>query len=79
MTISRVKEGNAHELVEAADAKGSQTLGHHESERGVLDSIAVGHIHTARESRLREHLLGGPKINNFDVWRDGDTGREITF
>jgi len=31
------------------------------------------------EQSLKEHLLGGPKVDEFEIEPDSDTGREITL
>ena len=33
----------------------------------------------AHKPGLRAYLLGGPKIDSFDVTRDRDTGREVNL
>jgi len=45
----------------------------------VILSIADYRALTAHKPNLREYLLGGPKVDSFEVERDRDTGREINL
>jgi len=67
------------ELIEEANAKGPQIITRHGSERAVILSIADYRALTAHKPNLREYLLGGPKVDSFEVERDRDTGREINL
>jgi hypothetical protein len=47
------------------------------TERAVVLSIADYRALTAHKPDLKEYLLGGPKVDSFEIERDRDTGREI--
>ncbi len=78
MSIWQVQEAKTRfsELIEEASRKGPQIITRHGAERAVLLSIKDYRALTAHKPNLREYLLGGPKVDAFDVERDTDTGRE---
>jgi hypothetical protein len=49
----------------------------HGAERAVLLSIGDYRALTAHKPDLKEYLLGGPKVDSFEIERDRDVGREI--
>lgn len=65
------------ELIEDAATKGPQIITRHGSERAVIVSIADYRALTAHKPDLRAYLLGGPKVDDFQVPRDYDTGRDV--
>jgi antitoxin Phd len=65
------------ELIEDADRKGPQIITRHGAERAVVLSIAEYRSLTAHKPNFRAYLLGGPKVDSFEIERDQDTGREI--
>lgn len=65
------------ELIEEADKKGPQIITRHGSEHAVVLSIADYHALTDRRENLRDYLLGGPKMDGFEVKRSRDKGRKI--
>jgi antitoxin Phd len=79
MSVWQVQEAKTHlsEVIEEANLKGPQIITRHGSERAVILSIADYRALTAHKPNLREYLLGGPKVDSFEVERDLDTGREI--
>jgi len=81
MAIWQLQEAKTRlsELIEEANAKGPQIITRHGSERAVILSIADYRALTAHKPNLREYLLGGPKVDSFEVERDRDTGREINL
>jgi len=81
MAIWQVQEAKTRlsELIEEAYAKGPQIITRHGSERAVILSIADYRALTAHKPNLREYLLGGPKVDSFEVERDPDFGREISL
>lgn len=81
MAIWQMQEAKTRlsELIEEANAKGPQIITRHGSERAVILSIADYRALTAHKPNLREYLLGGPKVDSFEVERDRDTGREINL
>jgi antitoxin Phd len=67
------------EVIEEAHSKGPQIITRHGTERAVVLSIADYRALTAHKPDLREYLLGGPKVDSFEIERDRDTGREISL
>lgn len=67
------------EVIEDAQSKGPQVITRHGSERAVVLSIEDFRALTAHKPGLREYLLGGPKVDNFEVEPGNDTGREIAL
>jgi prevent-host-death family protein len=77
----QVQEAKARfsEVVEKARTEGPQTITRHGRERAVLLSIEDYRALLSRQTDVRELLLGGPKVDDFTIERDGDRGREITL
>ena len=67
------------EVIEEANTKGPQIITRHGSERAVVLSIAEYRALSAHKPDLRSYLLGGPKVDSFEITRDGDTGREVSL
>jgi antitoxin Phd len=67
------------ELIEEAHSKGPQIITRHGKERAVILSIAEYRSLTAHQPNLKEYLLGGPKVDDFEIRRSRDTGRKITL
>ena len=67
------------EVIEEAQNKGPQIITRHGAERAVVLSIADFRALTAHKPGLKEYLLGGPKVDEFEIEPDGDTGREIAL
>lgn len=67
------------EVIEEAQKKGPQVITKHGAERAVLLSIADFRTLTAHKPGLKEYLLGGPKVDEFEIEPDVDTGREIAL
>jgi antitoxin Phd len=79
MAIWQVQEAKTRlsEVIEDANSKGPQFITRHGAERAVILSIMDYRALTAHKPDLREYLLGGPKVDEFDVPRDRDTGRKV--
>lgn len=79
MSIWQIQEAKTHfsEVIEEANSKGPQVITRHGSERAVILSVADYRALTAHKPDLREYLLGGPKVDSFEVKRDRDTGRKV--
>jgi prevent-host-death family protein len=67
------------EVIEEAQDKGPQIITRHGRERAVVLSIADFRALTAHKPGLREYLLGGPKLDSFEIEPGRDTGREIAL
>jgi prevent-host-death family protein len=67
------------EVIEDAHSQGPQIITRHGQDRAVVLSIADYRALIAHKPDLKEYLLGGPKVDNFEVERDSDTGREVVL
>lgn len=65
------------ELIEEAQKKGPQIITRHGDERAVVLSMRDYRNLTAKKRSFKEFLLGGPKVDAFEIVRDRDTGREM--
>ena len=65
------------EVIERARTEGPQTITRHGVECAVVLSIEDYLALAAYKSDFKAWLLGGPKVDEFSVERDGDTGRPI--
>ena len=65
------------ELIEDAHSQGPQMITRHGAERAVVLSIQDFQALTAKEPDFLEYLLGGPKVDDFAIERESDTGREV--
>jgi prevent-host-death family protein len=81
MAVWQVQEAKTKlsEVIEEANSKGPQIITRHGSERAVILSITEYRALTAHKPDLRAYLLGGPKVDSFDVPRDRDTGRDVSL
>jgi antitoxin Phd len=81
MAIWQVQEAKTKlsEVIEEATRKGPQIITRHGSERAVVISIDEYRALTAYKPDLRAYLLGGPKVDSFEVPRDRDNGREVNL
>ncbi len=79
MSVWQIQEAKTHhsEVIEEANSNGPQIITRHGSERAVILSVAEYRALTAHKPDLREYLLGGPKVDSFEVKRDRDTGRKV--
>jgi antitoxin Phd len=67
------------ELIERARTKGPQTITRHGAERAVVLSIEDYRVLASYKPDFRAHLLGGPKVDDFPIERDSDTGRPVVL
>jgi len=65
------------ELLERAEREGPQIIARRGTERAVVLSIREFRKLTENRPNLRDYLLGGPKVDDFEVERSKDRGREI--
>ena len=65
------------EVIERARTEGPQTITRHGAERAVVISIEDYRALVAHKPDFKAHLLGGPKIDDFSIERDRDTGRDV--
>lgn len=67
------------ELIARAQTDGPQTITRHGTERAVVLSIEDYRALAANRPDFKAYLLGGPKVDDFVVERDTDTGRAIAL
>ena len=81
MAVWQVQEAKTRlsEVIEEANSKGPQFITRHGSERAVILSVKDYRALTAHKPDLREYLLGGPKVDQFEVPRSRDKGRKVTL
>ena len=81
MAVWQVQEAKTRlsEVIEEANSKGPQFITRHGSERAVILSVKDYRALTAHKPDLREYLLGGPKVDRFEVPRSRDKGRKLTL
>jgi antitoxin Phd len=67
------------QVIEEAQSKGPQMITRHGVDRAVVLSIDDFRTLSAHKPDLREYLLGGPKVDDFELEPDRDPGREISL
>jgi antitoxin Phd len=79
MAIWQVQEAKTRlsEVIERARTEGPQTITRHGAERAIVISIEDYRALVAHQPDFKAHLLGGPKVDDFSIDRDRDTGRRI--
>jgi antitoxin Phd len=79
MAIWQVQEAKTRlsEVIERARTEGPQTITRHGAERAIVISIEDYRALVAHQPDFKAHLLGGPKVDDFSIDRDRDTGRSI--
>ncbi len=65
------------ELIERARTEGPQLITRHGKDRAVVVSIEEFRKLGAARPDFREYLLSGPKVDDFDIERPRDLGREV--
>ena len=65
------------EVIERARTEGPQTITRHGAARAVVLSIEDYSALAAHKPDFKTHLLGGPKVDEFSVARDRDSGGDI--
>ena len=65
------------EVIEEAHNRGPQIITRHGAERAVILSIGDYRALVAHKPNFVEYLLGGPKVEGFEIVPSYDTGREI--
>jgi prevent-host-death family protein len=67
------------QVLDEAQTKGPQLITRHGVDRAVVLSIDDFRSLTASKPDLRAYLLGGPKVDDFEIEPNLDTGREIAL
>jgi antitoxin Phd len=77
MAVWQVQQAKTRlsEVIERARSEGPQTITRHGAERAVVLSIEDYRALVAHKPDFKVHLLGGPKVDDFAIERDRDTGR----
>ena len=70
-------ETRLSEVIERARTEGPQTITRHGAARAVVLSIEDYSALATNKPDFKQHLLGGPKFDEFEVGRDRDTGRDV--
>ncbi len=65
------------EVIERARSEGPQTITRHGTERAVVLSIEDYRALVTPKPDFKAYLLGGPKVDDFSIERDRDTGRAV--
>jgi len=81
MAVWQVQEAKKRlsEVIEEAENKGPQVITRHGAERAVILSMRDYRALTAHKPDLTQYLLGGPKVDGFEMKRDRDTGRKVSL
>jgi antitoxin Phd len=81
MAVWQIQHAKARlsEVIDLARNEGPQTITRHGAERAVVLSIENYRALIAQRLDFKEYLLGGPKVDDFSIERDRDTGRVIEF
>ncbi|MBP2159003.1 MULTISPECIES: type II toxin-antitoxin system Phd/YefM family antitoxin [Asticcacaulis] len=81
MATWQVNEAKAHlsEVIDRACSEGPQTITRHGADRAVIISAAEYQALLAGKPNFKSWLLGGPKVDEFSVDRDLDTGGDIAL
>jgi antitoxin Phd len=79
MAVWQIQDAKARfsEVIARACREGPQTITRHGTERAIVLSIEDYRALIAHRPDFRTHLLGGPKVENFSIPRDRDTGRDL--
>jgi antitoxin Phd len=67
------------QVIEEAQTKGPQMITRHGVDRAVVLSVDDFRALSAHKPDLRDYLLGGPKVDDFEVASDRDAGHEIVL
>jgi prevent-host-death family protein len=79
MAIWQIREAESRlgEVIDEAHRNGPQIITRDGVECAVVLSFAKYRALTTRKPDFREHLLGGPKVDNFEMQRERHAGRKI--
>ena len=65
------------EVIERARTEGPQTITRHGKERAMVLSIEDYRLLAGHKPDFKAYLLGGPKVDDFSIERERDTGRDV--
>ncbi len=70
-------KGRFSELIERARNEGPQVITRHGKDRAILLSVEDYEKLEAAKPDFKAYLLSGPRVEDFEVERPADRGREI--
>jgi len=79
MPVWQIQHAKARlsEVIERARNEGPQMISRHGAEHAVVLSIEDYRVLIAKRPDFKEYLLGGPKVDDFSIDREQDTGRTV--
>ena len=79
MAVWQVQDAKARfsEVLARARSDGPQTITRHGREQAVVLSVEDYRALVAQKPDFKAYLLGGPKVDDFAIERDRDTGRPV--
>ena len=79
MAVWPVQEAKTRlsEVMGRARTEGPQTITRHGKARAVVLSAEDYAALAARKPDFKAHLLGGPRVDDFHIERDADSGRPV--
>ena len=79
MPVWQIQHAKARlsEVIERARSEGPQTITRHGAERAIVLSIEDYRALIASRPDFKEYLLAGPKVDDFSIERERDTGRRV--
>jgi antitoxin Phd len=79
VAVWQVQEAKARlsEVIARARNEGPQTITRHGREQAVVLSVEDYRAAMTRRPDFKAYLFGGPKLDDFSIERDRDTGRDV--
>jgi antitoxin Phd len=77
MADSGSKDAGLSDVIERARTEGPQIITHHGAERAVVLSIEDYRALAAHKPNFKAYLLGGPKVDDFRIERQRESGRTL--
>jgi prevent-host-death family protein len=79
VAVWQVQEAKARlsEVIARARNEGPQTITRHGREQAVVVSVEDYRAAMTRGPDFKAYLFGGPKLDDFSIERDRDTGRDV--
>jgi len=79
MAIWQVQQAKTRfsQVIEDANSDGPQIITKHGTDRAVVLSMEDYRALTAHKPDFKQYLLGGPRVDSFDLERERDMGREV--
>ena len=81
MATWQIQQAKAHlsDVIEQAQTQGPQIITRHGTQRAVVLSINEYEQLNGKKKSLIEHLLSGPKFDDFKIERDRGPYRTVNF